>query len=71
MSCCESEISFRKSSEIIRKRTIGLECSPMDNPPLTEEAICSHEDVSAELSARTAVLCACRHESVLGILVCL
>ena len=41
----------------------------MDNPPPTEEAICSREDVSADLSTREAVPCACRHESVLGICV--
>ena len=42
----------------------------MDNLPSTEEAICSREDFSADLSAREAVLCACRHESALGLGMC-
>ena len=43
---------------------------PMDNPPSTEEAVCSREDFSADLSAREAVLSACRHAGALGICVC-
>ena len=42
---------------------------PMDNTPSTKEAMCSGKDVSAEISASEAVLCACRLESNLSICV--
>ena len=41
----------------------------MDNPPPTEEPICSREDVFDDPSTLEAVHCACRHESALDICV--
>ena len=41
----------------------------IESPSSTEQAICSREDVSADLSARGAALCTCRHESALSICV--
>ena len=42
----------------------------MDSPQPIEETICSREDASADLPAREAVLRARRHESALGIAMC-
>ena len=61
------DLQSSESSEIIRRCTIGQEGSPEDNPLPTEEATCSREDVSADLSIREGVFCAGIHESALGI----